>query len=350
MFFEIILAGLIAIRDYIATHVLTCLVPAFLLAGGVVTFIDKNTVVHYLGKSTNRFKSFFIAVFSSFFIAACSCTIVPISAGLYAAGAAVGVSFIILWVAPATNILALVYTGNILGGQILAARVVMAILMAIVVGSVMSFLFDTEVRNAKTNKVDSERLTGALVLPKHLLLLFLILLSILLPNYVIGGGRYLYKVLLWLILTIVIFTYAFKFLKISEIRDWLHETLWFFRMIFPLLMLGVFIVGIVGKIFPASIVRTLVGGNSLRSSFFATLFGAVSYFATMTESPFVDTLMKLGMGKGPALSLLLTGPGLSLPNMLAIGRIFGAKKTIVYVILIIILGTVAGWLFGGYLP
>ena len=82
------------------------------------------------------------------------------------------------------------------------------------------------------------------------------------------------------------------------------------------------------------------------ASFLATMIGALSYFATMTEAPFVDTLMKLGMGKGPALALLLTGPGLSLPNWLAIARVFGVKKAVVYVSTLIVLGTLTGWFFG----
>ncbi|MGQ9618074.1 MAG: permease [Candidatus Aminicenantia bacterium] len=143
--------------------------------------------------------------------------------------------------------------------------------------------------------------------------------------------------------------YALKLIPKEKIYDWLRETWFFVKIIFPLLLLGVFVVGIIGKLLPENFVRSWLGGNGIPSSFFATMIGAISYFATMTEAPFVDTLLKLGMGKGPALALLLTGPGLSLPNWLAIARVFGAKKALVYVPTIVILGTLVGWFFGNFI-
>jgi hypothetical protein len=140
--------------------------------------------------------------------------------------------------------------------------------------------------------------------------------------------------------------YAIKALPRERIEDWLRETWWFVKVIFPLLLIGVFIVGIVGKILPEDLIKTWLGGNGILNAFLATMIGAMSYFATMTEAPFVDTLMKLGMGKGPALALLLTGPGLSLPSWLAISRVFGVKRALVYVPTIVVLGTFVGWFFG----
>lgn len=181
------------------------------------------------------------------------------------------------------------------------------------------------------------------------MLLLLVLLSLLLPNYLIRSGPYLHKVLLWAILTAVFAIYARFMLPREVIQEWIRETLWFVRLIFPLLLLGVFIVGVVGKFLPETWIRMWLGGNSVRSSFLATLIGAMSYFATLTEAPFVSTLTKLGMGKGPALALLLTGPGLSLPNWLAIARVSGGKKALVYVLTIVLLGTVVGWFFENFI-
>jgi uncharacterized membrane protein YraQ (UPF0718 family) len=146
-----------------------------------------------------------------------------------------------------------------------------------------------------------------------------------------------------------VFIYAFWAKPKEELKRWMGETWWFVRLIFPLLLVGVFVVGVIGKLLPEEWVRTALGGSSVSASFLATVIGSVSYFATMTEAPFVDTLMKLGMGPGPALALLLTGPGLSLPNWLAIARVFGVKKAIVYVVTIIILGTLVGWFAGNFL-
>ncbi len=343
---EILMGGILALEDYIAAHVLTCLVPAFLLAGAMVTFINREIILNYLGERTSKLKSFSIAASSSFFLAACSCTVIPVASGLYYGGAGIGVAFIVLWVAPATNILAITYTGSILGVEMAFFRIVAALLMALVVGYTMAYFFGTE-----KQEVDSQswNIEGKIISKHELILLVLIVLSLLLPNYLVQKGPYLYKVLVWLSLTLAFFIYALKTMEIERIKDWLRETWWFVRIIFPLLLIGVFVVGIIGKLLPEEWIRDWLGGNGIFACFFATIIGAVTYFATMTEAPFVDTLMKLGMGNGPALALLLTGPGLSLPNWVAIARIFGVKKAVVYVITIVILGTFVGWFFGNFI-
>ena len=348
MLTKLFYAGLMALQDYVATHVLTCLVPAFLLAGAMVTFIDRELILDYLGEKTSKFKSFPLASGASFMLAACSCTVIPVASGLYFAGAGVGVAFILLWVAPASNILALVYTGNIIGMEMVAARVAAALLMAFLVGTVMSFVFRNEERDLPELPKEKREIKK-LISRQELVLLVLLILSLLLPNYLITSGPYLHKVITWSLCTIVVAAYAWQTFSPQKIRDWMTETWWFVRTIFPLLLGGVFLVGIIGEVLPEEWIREWLGGNGLLASFLATLLGAVTYFATMTEAPFVDTLMGLGMGKGPALALLLTGPGLSLPNWLAIAKVFGLKKALVYVPLIIVSGTLMGWLFGNFI-
>lgn len=349
MLMELIMAGLLALQDYVATHVLTCLVPAFMLAGAMVAFINQEAILSHLGEKANKVKSFSLAGIASFFVAACSCTVIPVSAGLYFSGAAIGVAFIVLWVAPSANILSLVYTGNILGGEIVVARVVASLAMAFVVGWVMTLAFRNEVREEIVVSGSGEGEKGEIVSRRHVILLLLIVISLLSPNYIGQTGPYWQKVIIWGIATIVLFGYALKMFSKDEIKSWLRETWWFVRIILPLLLAGVFAVGVIGKLLPEDWIRSWLGGNGVTASFLATMIGAISYFATMTEAPFVDTLMKLGMGKGPALALLLTGPGLSLPNWIAIARVFGFKKSIVYVITIVILGTFVGWFFGNFI-
>ncbi|MBC7216740.1 MAG: permease [Candidatus Caldatribacterium sp.] len=344
---SVLLGGVAALKDYVATHVLTCLVPAFLLAGGIVSFINRELILEYLGEKRSKLASFPLASVASFFVAACSCTVIPVASGLYFGGASIGAAFIVLWVAPATNVLALTYTGSLLGASLALARVVAALLMAFIVGGVMSLVFKRE--ESSPLPEGEKKPKGALLEKRSALLLLFVLLSLLLPNYLVRSGPYLHKVILWAVLTLIFSVYAKLALPSKALREWIRETLWFVRLIFPLLLLGVFIVGVVGKLLPEAWIRTWLGGNSIRSSFLATLIGAVSYFATLTEAPFVSTLMKLGMGKGPALALLLTGPGLSLPNWLAIARVFGGKKAFVYVATIILLGTVVGWFFGNFI-
>jgi len=343
-FKELFWAGLWALKDYVATHVLTCLVPAFLLAGAMVAFINQESILTLLGEKARKLKSFSIASVASFFVAACSCTVIPVAAGLYFSGAAIGVAFIVLWVAPSANILSLIYTGNILGASMVISRVIASIAMAFVVGWVMTLAFPQEREMAEQEVSRNKILTR-----KHLIFLLLIVLSLLLPNYIGQKGPYLEKVIVWGLATIVLILYALKALAKEEIKSWLRESWWFVKIILPLLLGGVFLVGVIGKLLPEAWIRSWLGGNGVFASFLATMIGAVSYFATMTEAPFVDTLMKLGMGKGPALALLLTGPGLSLPNWIAIARVFGWKKSFVYVVTIVILGTIVGWFFGNFI-
>ena len=343
LFIDALLGGLNALKDYIALHVLTCLIPAFLLAGGIVTFISRETIISYLGTAARKITSFGIAAGGSFFVAACSCTVIPVSSGIYRGGAGIGAAFIILWVAPAANILALVYTGSILGSQMVIARVISALLMSFAVGLIMAYTFHRE----EKNRVSTIRMSGGpLMSRKAVILLVLLVAWLLAPNYIVTHGPYWQKVVVWAVGLAVVSIYAWKIIDREKIKDWLKETWWFVRIIFPLLLAGVFVVGIIGAVLPTDWVQTLVGGEGLRQSFIATLFGAVAYFATMTEGPFVHTMINLGMGKGAALALLLTGPGLSLPNWLAIAKVFGVKKALVYVPTIIVLGTLVGWVAG----
>jgi len=347
MIFELIVAGLRAVREYVALHVLTCLIPAFLLAGAMLAFINKEAIMARLGAAASKPASFATATGASFLVAACSCTVIPVSSGIYYSGAGIGAAFILLWVAPASNLLSLIYTGSILGAEMAWVRVLTAVVMAVVVGTVMTLAF----REEETERMASQASNGkpAIIARQDLILLALVVVSLLAPSYLVPEGPYHRKVYVWFVATAGVVAYATWTKTREEIRHWLEETWWFVRIIFPLLLLGVFIVGIIGAVLPQSWVQGYMGGNGMPAALFATLLGSISYFATMTEAPFVHTLMGLGMGKGPALALLLTGPGLSLPNWLAIGRVFGARKAAVYVSTIIVLGTVCGWFAGTFI-
>lgn len=347
MLSSVLLAGFRAVGDYIALHVLTCLIPAFLLAGALVAFVSKEAIMERLGAGASKITSFPAAAGASFFLAACSCTVIPVSSGLYYGGAGVGAAFIVLWVAPASNLLSLIYTGSILGGQMVWVRVVTALIMAVVVGWVMTLAFGgEEARRANAAPAGPK---SRILTPADAGLLALLVVSLLAPNYLVRSGPYGQKVLVWAVATSLVAGYAARQKSRAELRRWMEETWWFVRIIFPLLLAGVFVVGIIGALLPRDWIETYLGGSGLPASFFATLLGSVSYFATMTEAPFVHTLLGLGMGKGPALALLLTGPGLSLPNWLAIGRVFGVKKALVYVSTIIVLGTLGGWFAGTFI-
>ena len=345
---KLVTAGIESLWDYIALHTVTCLIPAFFLAGAMVSFVSKEVIIHYLGIAAKKIQSFALAAGGSFFISACSCKVIPVAIGLYYLWSGIGPAFILLWVAPAANILALVYTGAILGYDMAAVRLLAALLMAFIVGTVLTVVFAKEERQ-RDAKGDGTPTSGKLLALEDIVLLGLIVVTLLAPNYLIQKGPYWQKLLVWGLGTVITTGYALKVKTREALTQWLKETWWFVRIIFPLLLMGVFIVGVVGAILPEPLIKKWLGGSSLSASFFATLIGAISYFATMTEAPFVDTLMKHGMGKGPALALLLTGPGLSLPNMLAIIRVFGFRKALVYTMTLIVLGTIAGFVAGNFI-
>ncbi len=362
---DLITSGLDSLQYYILKHTLTCLLPAFFLAGAMVTFTNREAILDLLGEQANIIKSFTLAAAASFLVAACSCTVIPVAAGLYFAGAGVGVAFIILWVAPAANVLALVYTGTILGAEMVTVRIISALLVAFVVGLVMRTVFGHEHRDASkaagqpehtqdstkslANAQESTESRPRIIGRVEFGLIGLVLLSLLAPNYLVQEGPYLHKILVWGAATLAAALYAWRMIAWSRLELWVRETWWFIKVIFPLLLGGVFLVGVIQAVLPEQWVQDWLGSNTILASFLATLIGAVSYFATMTEAPFVDALMGMGMGYGPALTLLLVGPGISLPNWLAIARIFGVKKAMVYVPTIIVLGTLVGWFFGNFI-
>ena len=209
MLADIISAGLLALKGYIATHVLTCLVPAFFLAGAMVTFIRREAVLALLGEKVSKLRSFTLASGSSFLIAACSCTVIPVASGLYYAGAGIGAAFIVLWVAPAANVLALTYTGMILGTEMVVARIVAALLMAFAVGWVMTLAFRTEDRDEVvpvTNPLEA----GSIIDKRSIGLLVLLVITLLAPNYLVTSGPYWEKILVWGALTLVSGFYAWR--------------------------------------------------------------------------------------------------------------------------------------------
>lgn len=345
MIWTLLVAGLKAVVDYVGLHVITCLVPAFFLAGAVVSFVSREVIVQHLGRRASLLKSFSLASAGSFLIAACSCTVIPVAGGLYYGGAGIGAAFIVLWVAPAANILALAYTGSILGRDLMLARLVAALLMAFIVGGVMTVAFRRDEQETAAPAPD-EQPAARVIARVDLGLIALLVVNLLAPNYLVQQGPYLQKVVVWAVTGAIVALYTWRVKERSAVFGWMRETWLFVRIIFPLLIGGVFLVGVIGAVLPPAWIERWLGGTSLRASFLATLIGAISYFATMTEAPFVHRLMELGMGRGPALALLLTGPGLSLPNWLAIGRVFGARKALVYVPTIVVLGTLVGWVTG----
>ena len=342
IFIESIKSGWYALLEYLSAHVLTCLVPAFFIAGAIAVFVSKGAILKYFGPKARKWLSYGIASVSGAILAVCSCTILPLFAGIRKRGAGLGPAIAFLYSGPAINILAIVYTARLLGYDLGIARAVGAIAFSIVIGLIMSLIWMKEERLKLEGNENLFKAYGQGEHQKPVYISAIFFLS-LLAILVFGAAKmWIYAgAALAILIIIIVIGY-----KRAELKDWVKETGKLVWQIFPILLAGVFIAGIIKYFLPQSVVETLVGGNSLRSNFLASIFGALMYFSTLTEVPIIKALMDLGMGKGPALTLLLAGPALSLPSMIVLGRIMGAKKTLAYVSLVIIMATFTGMTFG----
>ncbi len=341
--YDILYGGVYALQDYLSAHVLTCLIPAFFIAGGIAAYISKGSVLKYFGAQAKKHVSYGVASVSGTVLAVCSCTVIPLFAGIYRQGAGLGPAVTFLFSGPAINLLAVVYTARLIGLELGIARAVAAVLFSIVLGLTMAHIY---------RKEEEERASSSMHLPQgegkssgQLLTFFALLVGVL----IIGSAGYIGMTIRLVLLAVALAGLAvvlkFWFSR-EEINQWLSETYALFKMIVPLILIGVFIAGAIRILVPETLVTQYLGGNSLQANLIASLFGALMYFATLTEVPIIKALMELGMGKGPALALLLAGPALSLPNMLAVRKVLGTGKTLTYILLVVIFATGIGMTFG----
>ncbi len=360
-FTNAVLEGLALVKWYAREHVLLCLVPAFFIAGAISVFVSQASVMKYFGAKANKFLSYSVASVSGTILAVCSCTVLPLFSGIYKRGAGLGPAIAFLYSGPAINVLAIILTARVLGWQLGLARAAGAILFSVVIGLSMHLIF---LKEERARQVNGEFNTGDIKESRPLwqtVIYFASLIAILVfanwgkpleGDKGVWGLIYQYK---WWITGVSLLSLIFmlvKWFKKDELKDWTIATWGFALQILPLLLGGVlvsgFLLGRVGHegIIPSRYVVSLVGGNSLWANFFSSIAAAFMYFATLTEVPILQGLMGAGMGKGPALALLLAGPALSLPSMLVIRSIMGTKKTVVYVSLVVVLSTLAGMIFG----
>lgn len=389
------------VKWYAREHVILCLVPAFFIAGAIGVFVSQASVMKYLGPQANKVLAYGVASVSGTILAVCSCTVLPLFASIYLRGAGLGPASAFLYSGPAINILAIVLTARVLGPELGIARAIGAVVFSVVIGALMHLIFLKEER---------EKAAASVILPDEGVkrplwqnaLYFAAMIGILVfanwgkPAEMVGlwadiyGAKWLLTALCAIVLGCVLVAWfgvkAWKvvaaavivtvvalvfpeqpmipfiagFLSLSmitttdsgEVREWFSSSWDFAKKILPLLLFGVLIAGaLLGRVgyeglIPSEWVASAVGGNSLWANFFASFAGAFMYFATLTEVPIVQGLIGSGMGKGPALALLLAGPALSLPSMLVMRSVLGLRKTVVFVILVIVLSTIVGMLFG----
>jgi len=395
-----IINSLELLKWYAREHVILCLIPAFFIAGAIAVFVSQNSVMKYLGAKANKIIAYSVASVSGSILAVCSCTVLPLFAGIYKRGAGLGPATAFLYSGPAINVLAIILTARILGYQLGIARAVGAILFSVVIGILMELIFKEDI-DSKAGLFVGDTEESRPIWQTMLYFLFMILILVFanwgkpmsheglwfqiynnkwiitsIFSILLGGSLLLWfgvkpLHLIFAAISVVIVAIVFKNPMITfgigavalsivlnfsneNMKDWFYQTYDLSKMILPLLGIGVIIAGFClgtpdstdGGIIPAQWISSMVGGNSIGANIFASIAGAFMYFATLTEVPILQGLLSNGMGKGPALALLLAGPALSLPNMLVIRNVMGTKKTVVYVLLVIVMATVSGIIFG----
>jgi hypothetical protein len=339
VFLELLQGGWNGLLNYLSAHVITCLVPALFIAGAIAAFVSQAAILKYFGPQAKKVLSYSVASVSGAVLAVCSCTVLPLFAGISKRGAGLGPAIAFLYSGPAINVLAIVYSAKLLGYEIGIARAIGAIVFSVVIGLIMALIYrkDKSKADAQAFAMLAADPAGKSIWQQVIFVgsLVGILVFAASKNWIATG-----------IFLAVLAVILWRWFTRGEIVQWLKETLHFTRLIIPWLLVGVFVAGILTVVIPQSVVTNYVGGNSIFANFIASFLGALMYFATLTEVPVVKAFMELGMGKGPALALLLAGPALSLPSMIVLGRIMGIKKMLTYVALVVVMATITGYIFG----
>jgi len=361
---SILMAGIDGLVNYLSAHVLICLVPAFFIAGALSALFTKESVTKYLGKETPAYISYPIASVAGLLIAVCSCTILPLFAGIWKKGAGLGPAVTFLFTGPAINLLAITYTGSLIGWDIALARGVLAIAFGITIGILMMLIFERtglvfRARTPPRSEDASLKGTPATAIPdvavqkvsvlSRLLrhkssVLFVLLVSIL----VVGTAPIPLSLRVAGLILTVAASIAWAWMTNTRIenKSWMNETYFFAKMILPLLLIGVFVAGVASALIPEEVIGEYLGSNSLSATLIAVLFGVFMYFPTLVEVPVARMFLDLGMAKGPLLAYLLADPELSFQSVLVTGRIMGKRKIAVYVLLVVVFTTAAGMIFG----
>ena len=362
---EILQAGVDALLEYLSLHVLSCLVPAFFIAGAIAALLSKEVVLKYFGADAKKWLSYSVASCSGTILAVCSCTVLPMFAGVYKRGAGIGPATAFLYSGPAINLLAIVLTARVLGLSIGIARAISAVLMAVVIGMSMATLFE---RGEKTTV--EKHAAPAIAMaddtaeprPGYITVLFFTLLVAILLVGASGLISLITKLTALALMILGLILLVIRYYSKDEVRAWGSETWWRTRRIFPILLVGVFVIGLIGgiaalyapshdpQIAVGELIKPYFGTNSLFSCLLSSIVGAILYMPTLLEVPIVGNLFGFTTGQmaaGPALSLLLAGPSLSFPCMVVIWRTIGWKKAAVYIALVVSISTFIGMIYGG---
>lgn len=394
---------------YARNHTLACVVPALFIAGGIITFLSQASVMKYLGPKSNKPLAYAVASVAGTVLAVCSCSVLPMFAGIWKMGAGLGPASAFLYSGPAINILAIFLTARVLGLDIGLWRALGAIGFSFLVGLGMAWIFRREEKekieaamhmpepppstrrgwqnalllicmvgflifsdwfnpgDAIVKKTDGTEIRGVVLQEMHDEYMIQVQESVgairagdrltlnkadivaieEAKSWVIEIHHFRWHLAGLMLLAVAVMTW--RWVGREDFKTWMQNTWGFGKILIPLLFGGVFVVGFISALLPDKQIGLLVGDNGLRANFVASLVGALFYFATLTEVPITQALMEHGMAKGPVVALLLAGPALSLPNMLVLIKLMGVKKTAAFSGLIVVMATIAGLIAGRFL-
>jgi hypothetical protein len=348
---DLFIAGINAVIEYVSAHVLTCLVPAFFIAGAMSALLPKEKIIKYLGKDVPKYKAYPLSIVAGLLLAVCSCTILPLFAGIKKKGAGIGPALAFLYTAPATNILAITLTGSVLGWDFALARIILSVMFAILIGVIISTVFRKESIMEEKSAFQSVAMEKGVMEKvsffynhKHIVLFSLLLGILIVGTRVPGIAKYIGSG----ILVALVVPVSKKLFSKDEITAWLSETWGFTKKIFPLLVGGIFVAGVLTAIIPENFLASFMGQNTALANFIAVIFGVFMYFPTLVEVPMAKMFLGLGMAKGPLLAYLLADPVISLASILVIRKLIGNKRTLAYVSLIIVFTTISGLIYGNF--
>jgi len=343
---ELLKGGVAALQDYLLAHTLTCLVPAFFIAGAVYALFPKEKILRYLGPNSPKYISYPMSVVAGLCLAVCSCTVLPLFAGIRKSGAGIGPAIAFLYTAPATNILAIVYTASLIGLDFALARIILSISFALIIGMSMAALFSDKKLGNEADDPPTQAFAVSQTTTSNWLWVFFALLVVIL----LWGASSLITLTVKLIglavLLIALVLVVRHTLSRDEVKSWMKETWFFVRSILPLLLIGVFVAGMLRVVIPADFVGRYFGSSTVGATLAAVMFGVVMYFPTLVEVPMARMFLDLGMGKGVLLAYLLADPVISLPSILVVRRFIGNKRLFWYIGLIVVCCTAAGLIYG----
>ncbi len=346
LLYDLLLNGWTSLLEYLSAHVLLCLIPAFFVSGAFNALIPDKAIFNFMGDNTSKARkaiAYAFAALSGLILEVCSCTILPLFAGVWKKGAGFGPAITFLFAGPGITLLSTPLTASVFGGEFAITKLVLSIIISILIGVIMELIFERkQVKRKFEQEIIEEEKSNRSTLESGLFFASLILIMI----FGTAPMNSLLKIILVITSTFVNFIFAMHYYTNNERRRWLKESIKFMKTIFPILLVGVFISGAVTPLIPESFIAKVAGQNTLFANFMAVLFGTIAYFPTLVEVPIAQSLADLGMHSGPLMAYLIADPAVSIQTLLVVNKIIKPRRTITYTLLLILFSVLAGLIYG----